>query len=63
MKRTVAALAAALILAGCSGSTSPDPTPPPAQEPSGLPTRVVSDARDVADGLEQRNQDIESMVP
>jgi hypothetical protein len=63
MKRTLAALAAAVVFAGCGGSTSPDPTPPPAQEPSGLPTRVVGDAQDVADRLEQRNQDIESLVP
>lgn len=64
MKRSLAALIAALFLAGCTGSTPPDPaSPPPAQEPSGLPTQVVGDARDVADGLEQRYQDMESMVP
>jgi len=51
------------ILAGCSGSSAPDPTAPPAEEPRTLPVQVLTDARDVADQLEQRQADMESMIP
>ena len=51
------------ILAGCSASSTPDPTVPPADEPKSLPIQVLTDARDVADQVEQRQADMESMIP
>jgi len=51
------------ILAGCSGSTAPDPAAPPVGEPQTLPGQVLTDARDVAGQLEQRQADMESMIP
>jgi len=65
-RRIAAALAMVAGLSACGGGTSPEPesTPePPAQEQSQLPTRVLQDAQDVADAVEQRQADLESMLP
>ena len=51
------------ILTGCSGSSTPDPAAPPVEEPKTLPVQVLTDARDVADQIEQRQADLESMIP
>ena len=64
MRHVAAAAVLATVLGGCAGGSSPDPAAPvPDDEPSGLPTQVVQDAQDVADQLEQRYVDMESMVP
>jgi hypothetical protein len=63
-KRVVVTVILATSLGGCSGGSSPEPDiPVPADEPSGLPTQVIQDAQNVADQLEQRYVDMESMVP
>ena len=51
------------LLAGCGRSSTPDPVVPPAEEPKSLPVRVLTDAQDVAGRVEQRQADLESMVP
>lgn len=64
VRRTFAVTAIVLSIAGCSGSSSPDPvSETTAPVPAGLPTEVVQDARDVAADLEQRQAELESMVP
>ena len=51
------------ILTGCSASSTPDPTVPSADETKSLPVQVLTDARDVAGQVEQRQADMESMIP
>ena len=51
------------ILAGCCGSSTPDPAVPAVEESTILPTRVLTDARDVAGQVEQRQADLEAMIP
>jgi len=51
------------ILTGCSGSSTPDPTVPPVEETKSLPVQVLTDARDVAGQVEQRQADMESLIP
>jgi hypothetical protein len=64
IRRTLVAAAVALVVAGCSGGTDPEPASPTTEPAgSGLPTQVLDDARDVAGDLEQRQTDMESMLP
>ena len=51
------------ILTGCSGSSTPDPAAPSVEEPKTLPVQILTDARDVADQIEQHQADMESMLP
>jgi len=62
-KHFVVGLVLGGILAGCSGSSAPDPAVPAAEDSKTLPVQVLTDALDVADQLEQRQADMESMVP
>lgn len=65
-RRTLAALLASLCLAlsACASATPPETTTPdPAAEQPSTPAAVLDQARDVASQLEQRDADLESMVP
>ncbi len=62
-KHFVVGLVLCGILAGCSGSSAPDPAVPAAEDSKTLPVQVLTDARDVAGQLEQRQANMESMVP
>lgn len=62
LKRALVAAILVALLGGCAGDTTPERAPA-VDEPSGLPTQVVGDARDVADRLDQRYSDMESLVP
>jgi len=63
IKQAVAALTLVGALAGCSGGSSPDPAvPDPAGETIRL-TETVGRVQDVADQLEQRQAEMESMLP
>jgi PBP1b-binding outer membrane lipoprotein LpoB len=61
--RVVAATVLACVLSACSGGNTPDPAAPASEEPRTLQGRVLQDAQDVANQLEQRQADLESMVP
>ena len=62
-KQAVAALVLVSVLAGCSGGSSPDPAgPEPAPETIRL-TETVDRAQDVSDQLDQRQAEMESMLP
>lgn len=66
MKRrsALAALLAAACLSACASATPPETTvPPPAAEQAGTPFAVLDQARDVASQLNQREADLESMIP
>jgi hypothetical protein len=60
---TSAAAALALILAGCSGGGGPGPAGPGPDEPRTLQGQVLQDAQGVGAQLEQRQADMESMIP
>ena len=64
-RRALAALLAALGLAlGACATAGPAPTTgPPAEEQPGSPAAVVDQAREVASQLNQREADLESMIP
>jgi hypothetical protein len=64
-RRALAALLAALSLAlGACATAGPAPTTaPPAEDQPGSPAAVVDQAREVASQLEQREADLESMIP
>jgi hypothetical protein len=62
LKRIAVVLLLGGVLAGCSGGSSPDPTPPPATDEVRI-GEMVQRAGDVADGLEQRQADLESLLP
>ena len=62
-RRVLAALAL-VVVAACSSGTGPAPAQPaPEVGPTELPGRVLSDAQDVADRLNQREADLESLIP
>ena len=64
-RRTLVALLAALSLAlGACATAGPAPTtaPAPGDQP-GSPAAVLDQAREVASQLEQREADLESMIP
>jgi hypothetical protein len=67
MQRATRVLTAAVlgvILAACSGGGGgPDPSAPGPEEPRTLQGQVLQDAQDVAEQLEQRQADLESMIP
>jgi PBP1b-binding outer membrane lipoprotein LpoB len=63
-KRAAGTAILAVILASCSGGgggPSPGATVP--EEPRTLQGQVLQDAQDVASQLEQRQADLESMLP
>jgi len=64
-RSTLVALLAALRLAlGACATAGPAPTTaPPAEEQPGSPAAVVDQAREVASQLNQREADLESMIP
>jgi hypothetical protein len=63
-RRAVTTVLLVMSLASCSGGGSdPDPAAPGPEEPRTLQGQVLQDAQDVADQLEQRQADLESMVP
>jgi hypothetical protein len=64
-RRTLAALLAALCLtlSACAAAGPATTTTPPAGDRSGSPAAVLDQAREVASQLEQRDADLESMIP
>jgi hypothetical protein len=64
-RRTLAAVLAALCLAlGACATAGPAPTTaPPAGDQSVSPAAVLDQAREVSSQLEQRQADLESMIP
>lgn len=58
-----AVLAMTLVLGACTGSGSPAPSAPDPGEPRTLQGQVLRDAQDVAGQLEQRQAELESMLP
>jgi outer membrane lipoprotein-sorting protein len=64
-RRALAALLAVLCLTlGACAAAGPTPTTaPPAEDQSGNPAAVLDQAREVAHQLEQREADLESMIP
>ncbi len=65
-RRTLAALLAALCLTlSACGAGNPAQTPAPATpaDEAGTPAVVLDQARDVAADLEQRQADLESLIP
>jgi len=63
MKRSLCAAVLCLVLAGCGGSAPSDPALPAGDEAKSLPVRVLDDAREVAGQIEQRQADMESLIP
>lgn len=63
MKRSLAATMLCVLLAGCGGAAPSDPALPAGDEDSSLPIQVLDNARDVAGQIEQRQADLESMIP
>ena len=63
-RRALAAVLAALCLGACAAAT-PAPTtgPAPALDGASTPAAVLEQAREVADQLEQRQAELETMVP
>jgi hypothetical protein len=62
--RTVTTVALVVSLASCSGGDGdPDPAAPGPEEPRTLQGQVLQDAQEIAGQLEQRQADLESMVP
>jgi len=61
--RLAAAAVLAAALAGCSGGSPAEPAGTTTEPESGLVTRVVEDARSVADDANRRTADLESMIP
>jgi hypothetical protein len=63
-RRAVTTVLLVVSLASCSGGGGgPDPGAPGPEESRTLQGQVLQDAQDVADQLEQRQADLESMVP
>ena len=64
LSRFLAAIVAAAFLTACSGaSPAQDPSPTTNGGLVGTPVSVLDQARDVASDLEQRQADLESMIP
>jgi hypothetical protein len=65
-RRALVTLAAAFCqaLSTCASAAPPETNaPPPATGQAGTPAAVLDQARDVAAQLEQREADLESMIP
>jgi hypothetical protein len=62
-KRSLAAAMLCVLLAGCGGSGPSEPALPSTDEAKSLPIQVLDDARDVAGQIDQRQADMESMIP
>ena len=64
-RRALASLLAALCLtlSACAAAGPAPTTAPPAGDQSGSPAAVLDQAREVASQLEQREADLESMIP
>ncbi|MCJ7724886.1 MAG: hypothetical protein MUP76_00650 [Acidimicrobiia bacterium] len=63
LKRSLVGAVVCVLLAGCGGSAPSDPALPAGDEAKSLPIQVLDDARDVAGQIEQRQADLESMIP
>ncbi len=61
--RAVATAVVAVMLAACSGGGSPEPAATVPEEPQTLQGQLLRDAQDVAGQLEQRQAELESMLP
>jgi len=64
-RRTFAAFLAALCLTlgACATAGPATTTEPPAEDQTGSPAAVLDQAREVASQLDQREADLESMIP
>jgi len=62
-KRSIIGVLLCAFLAGCSGASPSDPATPTTAESKSLPIRVLDDAREVADQLEQRQAELEAAIP
>ncbi len=63
-RRTLASILAALLLGACASSTPTATTlPTPAADRAGTPTAVLNQAREVAEQLDQREAQLESIAP
>ena len=62
-KRSIIGVLLCVLLAGCSGASPSDPAAPVTEESEILPIRVLDDARDIADQVEQRQADLEAAIP
>ena len=64
VKRTLAGIAAALLLSACASATPTATTrATPAPNPQSGPVVVLDQAREVADQLNQREAELESIAP
>lgn len=63
VRRLLSAAGLCCVLAACSGGEPSEPAATLTDEPSGLVTGVVQDARNVVADLEQRQADLESLLP
>jgi len=62
-KRSLIGVLLCALLASCSASAPSDPGAPAVDEAQILPVRVLDDARDVADQVEQRQAEMEALIP
>ena len=63
MRRSLAGLTLCALLAGCGGSAPAPTTQPPSDDAQTLHGQVLDNARDVAGQVEDRQAELESMLP